>query len=229
MLDKSLQSAERRMQTEEIAALFNLLFSSSTSVYHQATSFYYGGSEPYYQSWSRTASRLVQPARLISREDFPSSALHEISHWCIAGIVRRSQDDFAYWYQPEGRSEQNQQRFYQAERIPQAIECLFSKSAGITFRPSFDDFNDSEQSETMRRRFVRSVDLQVAEFRKKPERLPYRARIFLANLKKASSAGLIKVKTQKHEEYMLSRFVDESQAKRFFSSSLVEPFNHIAL
>ena len=35
---------------------------------------------------------------------FFSSALHECSHWLIAGEERRKLVDFGYWYIPDGRT-----------------------------------------------------------------------------------------------------------------------------
>ena len=34
-----------------------------------------------------------------------ASALHEIAHWCVAGPERRLQEDFGYWYEPDGRNQ----------------------------------------------------------------------------------------------------------------------------
>ncbi len=42
------------------------------------------------------------------RTDFFASALHEISHWCVAGKARREQVDFGYWYCPDGRDAMTQ-------------------------------------------------------------------------------------------------------------------------
>ena len=39
---------------------------------------------------------------------FYSSALHEIAHWLVAGKARRKLEDFGYWYEPDGCSEQRQ-------------------------------------------------------------------------------------------------------------------------
>ena len=73
------------------------------------------------------------------REDFFSSALHEVAHWCIAGTARRLQTDFGYWYTPDGRSEAQQQAFERVEYQPQALEWFFSKACGHPFRISVDN------------------------------------------------------------------------------------------
>ncbi len=93
-----------------------------------------GGSEPQYLP--DTANRLH---RLIYREDFFASALHETAHWCIAGAQRRRQVDFGYWYLPDGRDAAAQRAFEAVEARPQALEWVFSVAAGVPFRPSADN------------------------------------------------------------------------------------------
>ncbi|MDR3502293.1 MAG: elongation factor P hydroxylase [Legionella sp.] len=78
---------------------------------------------------------------------FFSSALHECSHWLIAGEERRKQVDFGYWYAPDGRTAEQQVLFQQVEVKPQAIEWILSKAAGHKFRISIDNL-DGEQSDT---------------------------------------------------------------------------------
>jgi elongation factor P hydroxylase len=73
------------------------------------------------------------------REDFFSSALHEVAHWCIAGPARRLQTDFGYWYTPDGRNQAQQKAFERVEYKPQALEWFFSKSCGHPFRISVDN------------------------------------------------------------------------------------------
>lgn len=81
------------------------------------------------------------PSEIRFREDFLRSALHEVAHWCIAGAERRKQDDFGYWYCPDGRDQAQQQAFEQVEIRPQAIEAEFCQAIGIAFRPSQDNLN----------------------------------------------------------------------------------------
>lgn len=95
-----------------------------------------GFDEPYYQ-----ASRGDEPARIQFREDFPRSALHEVSHWCVAGATRRLQDDFGYWYAPDGRSKEQQLEFFRVEVRPQAFEWIFCDAAGLDFEVSLDNLN----------------------------------------------------------------------------------------
>ena len=77
--------------------------------------------------------------RLVYRQDYLSSALHEIAHWCIAGPERRKLEDFGYWYNPDGRTEEQQRIFEAAEVKPQALEWIFSVSCGQDFRLSVDN------------------------------------------------------------------------------------------
>ena len=75
---------------------------------------------------------------------FFASALHESSHWLIAGEKRRKLVDFGYWYAPDGRSNEQQQLFQGVEVKPQAIEWILSKAAGYRFRVSIDNLNGPE-------------------------------------------------------------------------------------
>jgi len=80
-----------------------------------------GGQEPEYIP----ASQDVPYHRIIFRQDYFASALHEVAHWCIAGRVRRLQQDYGYWYAPDGRSVEQQAQFELLEVKPQALEwCL---------------------------------------------------------------------------------------------------------
>jgi len=93
-----------------------------------------GYDEPYY-----IAPRGADSALICYREDYIASALHEVAHWCIAGPARRLVDDYGYWYAPDGRTPQQQKEFEAAELRPQALEWIFSKSIGVSFRISVDN------------------------------------------------------------------------------------------
>ena len=69
-----------------------------------------------------------------------ASALHETAHWCIAGVQRRQQVDFGYWYLPQRDAEQ-QARFESVEVVPQALEWIFSDAARFNYRPSVDNLD----------------------------------------------------------------------------------------
>ncbi len=94
-----------------------------------------GATEPVYLAGSVAG----ECNALYYREDYFASALHEISHWCIAGAQRRQQPDFGYWYAPEGRSLNQQRDFESVERKPQALEWYFSKACGYRFQVSVDN------------------------------------------------------------------------------------------
>jgi elongation factor P hydroxylase len=78
---------------------------------------------------------------------FFSSALHECSHWLIAGEERRRLVDFGYWYMPDGRNAEQQILFQRVEAKPQAVEWILSVAAGHKFRVSIDNLN-GEKSDT---------------------------------------------------------------------------------
>lgn len=92
---------------------------------------------------------------------FFASALHESSHWLIAGEKRRKLIDFGYWYAPDGRTAEQQQQFQSVEVKPQAIEWILSKAAGFRFRVSIDNLNGQE-SET--EAFKKAVYEQVKSY-----------------------------------------------------------------
>ena len=104
---------------------------------------------------------------------FFASALHECSHWLIAGKERRMQVDFGYWYAPDGRSSQEQALFQTVEVKPQALEWILSVASGCRFRTSIDNLNGKE-SDTQA--FKLAVYEQVKTYCK--EGLPLRSQIF---------------------------------------------------
>lgn len=96
-----------------------------------------GGHEPIYIP----ADNTHQNHRVIFAHGYFASALHEISHWCIAGKQRRLLEDYGYWYSPDGRDVEQQAEFEKVEVKPQAIEWAFSCAAGKPFRVSTDNLN----------------------------------------------------------------------------------------
>jgi len=92
---------------------------------------------------------------------FFSSALHECSHWLIAGDERRKLVDFGYWYMPDGRTAEQQALFQRVEVKPQAMEWIFSKATGHKFRVSIDNLNGAE-SETVA--FKQAIYEQVLHY-----------------------------------------------------------------
>ena len=96
-----------------------------------------GGDEPIYLP----ADDQVSYHRIVFAHGYYASALHEISHWCIAGKARRLLEDFGYWYLPDGRDQDQQSQFEQVEVKPQAIEWAFCVAAGKPFTVSVDNLN----------------------------------------------------------------------------------------
>ena len=124
------QSDQLRLQL--LVDCFNQLFGESENTRLEG-----GADEPFYQPAQAAGDRHI----LYFREDYFSSALHEIAHWCIAGKERRQLPDFGYWYQPEGRSAEQQIQFEVVEVRPQALEWHLSVASRQPFRLSADNIS----------------------------------------------------------------------------------------
>jgi elongation factor P hydroxylase len=96
-----------------------------------------GGEEPEYVP----ADNANGFSQIIFAHGYYASALHEISHWCIAGVERRTLRDYGYWYCPDGRTRSQQQAFETLEVKPQALEWLFSAAVGSWFHVSVDNLS----------------------------------------------------------------------------------------
>ncbi|MEZ0151804.1 MAG: elongation factor P hydroxylase [Candidatus Reddybacter sp.] len=135
-----------------------------------------GAEEPLYSP----ATSSGEPHRLCYRADYFASALHEIAHWCIAGAQRRLQEDWGYWYCPDGRSPAQQRAFEAVEVKPQAVEWMLSVAAAASFRISSDNLlgmaNNTEEGGD----FYQAVTAQVQCYRQSV--LPPRASQFLLAL-----------------------------------------------
>jgi elongation factor P hydroxylase len=115
---------------DSVCALFDELYAGSENTRLQK-----GGDEPLYLPVDDSCSF----DRIIFRHDYVASALHEVAHWCIAGVQRRRLRDYGYWYHPDGRDGARQRAFEQVEARPQALEWLFSDVCSLRFRPSIDN------------------------------------------------------------------------------------------
>lgn len=82
--------------------------------------------------------------RIIFAHGFYASALHEIAHWLVAGEQRRLLEDYGYWYEPDGRTAQQQAEFEKVEVVPQAIEWGIAVSCGFQFDVSADNLSGIE-------------------------------------------------------------------------------------
>ncbi len=120
------RTSEAPCSPSVISDLFNREFEITES-----TVLVGGGEEPFFAPG--------QPSRIVFRADYVRSALHEVSHWCVAGAHRRRLPDYGYWYSPEGRSSEAQRAFFALEARPQAIEAIFCGALGIRFAPSIDN------------------------------------------------------------------------------------------
>jgi elongation factor P hydroxylase len=114
-----------------------------------------GFAEPFYQPAQNN-----QPAQIQFTQDYFRSALHELAHWCVAGEERKKQDDYGYWYAPDGRSQQQQELFFSCEIVPQAFEWALSLVCGVKFDVSVDNLNNSTSGATEFRQAV-SQQLQL--------------------------------------------------------------------
>ena len=117
-----------------------------------------------------------QPARIQFAHGFFNSALHEISHWCIAGEQRRLLPDLGYWYAPDGRTQEQQTLFEQVEIKPQAIEWLFAQAFGRKFRVSLDNLTGEGGDG---RTFKDNVFAQVQRYFNGETKLPRDAKRFI--------------------------------------------------
>ncbi|MDX2465325.1 MAG: elongation factor P hydroxylase [Porticoccus sp.] len=157
-----------QLNANQLISLFNGLFADRFNTRLEG-----GGEEPVYLP----ADDRCDHCRLVFRRDYVSSALHEISHWCIAGEQRRQVIDFGYWYNPDGRTEVQQRTFEKMEVKPQAIEWIFSVAAGHTFNISADNLSAGIGASEV---FVQSVIDQARAWCVFP--MPDRASVFTKTL-----------------------------------------------
>lgn len=141
--------------TESLIRLFNDLFSETLN-----TVLVRGDDEPVYLP----ADTEFPQHRVIFAHGFFASALHEISHWCVAGEQRRQLIDFGYWYKPDGRTAEEQTEFEKVEIKPQALEWLLSEAAGHKFHFSADNLgSDIGASEEFKESVFRQVQSYLAD------------------------------------------------------------------
>lgn len=132
-----------------------------------------GGDEPLYSPASVDCSY----HQIIFAHGYFTSALHEISHWCLAGEARRQLEDFGYWYLPDGRNAQQQKLFEQVEIKPQAIEWAFCLAANIKFNVSVDNLSGEKTDDSL---FRNAVYQQAQVYCR--EGFPVRAQLFIKAL-----------------------------------------------
>lgn len=128
--------------------------------------------------------------RIVFAHGFFASALHEIAHWCVAGKARRQLEDFGYWYQPDGRTSEQQALFEKVEVRPQAFEWIFSQAAGFRFHFSADNLEgDAGPSEAFKDHVWQTVQRLLTDG------LPTRAHRWTQVLADAYSQGRFPVTT----------------------------------
>lgn len=110
--------------------------------------------------------------QIVFAHGYFNSALHELAHWCLAGAERRLQEDYGYWYCPDGRDAVQQAAFAQVEVKPQAIEWWLAAAAGRPFRTSTDNLNGAP---TDNRPFRQAVQQQAQRYLS--DGLPPRAQV----------------------------------------------------
>jgi elongation factor P hydroxylase len=164
---------------QHLIKIFNNLFQQAEN-----TILVKGEHEPLYLP----ASSKCPHAQVIFAHGFYQSALHEIAHWCIAGQDRRQLVDYGYWYQPDGRSAEQQKIFEQVEIKPQALEWMFSVAAGSRFYISADNLSGEE---TEADHFKLAVYQQVKLYVEHGP--PARAQRFLQGLLEHYSKNSIKI------------------------------------
>lgn len=116
---------------------------------------------------------------------FFRSALHECAHWFVAGPRRRLLEDYGYWYEPDGRTKEQQAIFESVEVKPQAIEWILTAATGHPFQVSADNLNGDFEPDP--ERFKRAVHQQVIRFCE--QGLPARAERFRAELARFYQTG----------------------------------------
>ena len=162
-------SENEKAATDWLISLFNTLFA------HQHVILVRGAGEPEY-----FPAKANQPARIEFAHGFFQSALHECSHFFIAGERRRQLSDFGYWYAPDGRTEAQQQAFERVEIKPQALECLFTLACRHPFQVSQDNLFATFDTSTST--FAQDVYQQAKAYIAAPHTLPRDAKTLLQAL-----------------------------------------------
>ena len=164
-----------RHSSYELEKIFNHCFSQSEN-----TVLIGGGDEPVYKPAQQSGER----HRIIYTKDYFASALHEIAHWCVAGPKRRLLEDFGYWYNADGRSQEQQVLFELVEVKPQALEWIFSNACAFRFRVSADNLRQGlGASDTFKRAIVEQAGLYI------DGGIPKRARQFAEALAEHFGSG----------------------------------------
>lgn len=161
--------AQDHRNPRDLCQLFDGLFAEAYN-----TRLVGGAEEPLYQVAEEAASANI----IYFTRDYFASALHEVAHWCIAGEDRRRLTDYGYWYEPDGRSPEQQHDFEQVEVRPQALEWIFCCASRFPFRVSADNVQSGNGASPQ---FKQAIWRQVHSFCQSG--LPERSQEFAAGLK----------------------------------------------
>ncbi|MGY5449697.1 elongation factor P hydroxylase [Agarivorans sp. MS3-6] len=140
-----------------------------------------GDDEPIYLP----AGAMSEQNQVIFAHGFFASALHEIAHWCLAGDERRTLEDYGYWYNGDGRDQQQQLEFEKVEVKPQAIEYAFALAAGREFQVSVDNLSGFQSN---RHAFSKAVEQQYQAYLQTC--FPPRAQLFIDALRQTVDSSL---------------------------------------
>ncbi|WFF43241.1 elongation factor P hydroxylase [Salinicola endophyticus] len=154
---------------DDVIALFDGVFAETFN-----TRLIKGDDEPIYLP----ADGDVGYHRIVFAHGFFASALHEVSHWCIAGAARRQLEDYGYWYEPDGRDAGQQAAFEQVEVAPQALERLLCEACAKSFEVSVDNLDGVTVD---RQAFAAQVAARAERYR--DQGLPLRADAFVTTLR----------------------------------------------
>lgn len=158
---------------DDLITLFNNLFEITEN-----TILVRGQNEPIYlPAGHNNALQANSAAQIVFAHGFFASAMHEISHWCLAGEKRRALVDYGYWYRPDGRTQAEQAEFERVEVAPQALEWILNVAAASPFRISVDNLSGEPTNPSA---FKLAVYNQVQKYLN--EGIPARAEKFIASL-----------------------------------------------
>lgn len=145
-------------KASDLIELFNELFSESEN-----TILDHSPDEPIYLP----ADEQNPKHRILFAHGYFQSAMHEISHWSIAGSERRKLVDFGYWYNPDGRTAEQQAEFEVVEVKPQALEWIYSVAADKRFYISVDNLSSDIEPDRLHKSkelFADKVYQQVEDY-----------------------------------------------------------------
>jgi len=165
----TIVSGQSTRTADEIISLFDLLFGEP-----QNTVLRHAKKDPEYLP----CDAFNPQNRVLFANKFATSALHEISHWCIAGKERLLQVDYGYWYEPDGRSPQQQERFLNFEANNQGLEWILAIACNIDFHISTDNL-DCNETDRLKQNQEFALKVLYSTLNYLERGLPPRAKMFV--------------------------------------------------